>query len=193
MRTLLALLFAACPVASGQLVSFGFKGGVPLDDAYSRVRNFIPDLTQNTTTHRYLFGPALEVRLPLHLAIEADALYRSSEYGYSYTLLNTPFRIKNTVRNLEFPVLLKWYVLPGPLRPFVDGGVTYRHVYLTDKGVASSPDSAGGTVGLGLLFKAGPIRISPEIRYTRWGASPIIAPNFRSVRDQSDFLLSVHF
>ena len=193
MQVKLALFLVLCPAAFGQLFSIGLKSGVPLNDAYQKISNPFPDFSQTANTHRFIIGAQVEVHLPLRLAMEADALYRSSDYHYSYQLLNSPLSVSNTVRNLEFPVLLKWYVTPGVLRPFVEGGVTYRHIYLDNGNVTTSPDSKGGTVGAGVLFKLGPLKIAPEVRYTRWGSTAITAPGIVSSRDQSDFFLGFRF
>jgi len=51
----------------------------------------------------------------------------------------------------------------------------------------------GFVVGGGLAFQAGPLKFSPEVRYTRWAD-----PNFRSTNgafqsnlNQADFLLGI--
>ncbi len=164
-----------------------------MNDAYSSVSNPLAGFNQTSTeTHHYILGASVEVRLPARFAVEGDALYRTSNYSYSYAVLNSAFNIRETARNLEFPVLLKWYALPGPVRPFVEAGPTFRHVFLSN-GDASTPNTAGGTVGAGISFKLGPLKVAPEVRYTRWGSAAITAPSFVSVRNQSDFFLNFRF
>ena len=193
MRILLVLWLAICPAAAAQLLSFGLKSGFPLNDAYSQPSNLSGISAASTNTHRYVFGPALELHLPARFSVEASVLYRSSEYSYTKAILNGLVHSQNTVYNLEVPIVIKRELLSGPVRPFVDAGISFRHLFLSNQGISTSPDSRGGVIGAGLLFKAGPIRIAPELRYTRWGSSPIAAPTFESVRNQSDFLIAIKF
>jgi hypothetical protein len=56
--------------------------------------------------------------------------------------------------------------------------------------------SFGGTFGAGIETPLGRIRLTPEVRYTRWradsgaGESPF---DLRSNRNQVDFLISISF
>src|SRR5690242_13211330 len=72
------LMILGCWFISGpvhaQLVSIGVKGGIPLTDP----------IRYNDESRRYVVGPSIEFRLPLHLAVEVDALY--SRIGRSYSV-----------------------------------------------------------------------------------------------------------
>ena len=192
MHKVLPLLLVFSSVGLSQ-ISFGVKGGIPLNDAYYDYKSLLNSGTAtNPTTQRFLVGPTLEVHLPLRFSFEADALYRRSGFDYSRT--TTSAAVHDVVRNLEFPLLVKWEVTPGPIRPFVDAGVSFRHVFLSDNlGLTTKPNTTGGVLGAGITLKAGPVRISPEIRYTRWGSTALELPSFRSVRNQGDFLLGFTF
>jgi len=50
-------------------------------------------------------------------------------------------------------------------------------------------------VGGGLLLKAGPLRLEPELRYTHWSseAVPRNSGLIESVANQADFLLGISF
>jgi hypothetical protein len=173
--------------------SFGVKAGIPLNDAYYDYKSLVRYGTAtNPTTQRFLIGPTLEVHLPGRFSIEADAIYRRSSFDYS--LANANASIHDVARNLEFPLLAKWEITPGPIRPFVDGGVSFRHIFLDrDPGFLTNPTTTGGVLGAGITLKAGRVRISPEIRYTRWGSTALDLPSFRSVRNQGDFMVGFTF
>ena len=70
-----------CAVAPGysQLLSFGVKAGVPLNDALNGHSN--GGGLVSTSTDRWLIGPTIELHLPFRLSFEADALYRRRESG----------------------------------------------------------------------------------------------------------------
>ena len=73
------LLFLVTPVwLLTQPVSVGLKAGIPLNDALSVKPSGAIQYLEDT--HRYTIGPYIELRLPAHLAIEIDALYKSYEY-----------------------------------------------------------------------------------------------------------------
>jgi len=63
------LLIASCGLS--QPFSFGAKVGVPVTD-FVQVQSGTP---ATSTTNRYIAGASFEVRLPLSLGIEFDALY----------------------------------------------------------------------------------------------------------------------
>ena len=73
----------------------------------------------------------------------------------------------------EFPGVLKARLTEGLIRPYVEGGPTFR----------GSPNGLnvahyGITAGAGLEIGTKKlIRISPEIRYTRWGSDSLIEVN----------------
>ncbi len=104
--------------------------------------------------------------------------------------------------------------MPGPVRPFIDLGVSVRHlsgikqIRQTISGATlsqvqiSNPiefnkrNDVGLTGGFGIAFKMGPVRISPEFRYTRWGGENLRDPInalLRTNRNQGDFLLGLTF
>src|SRR5262249_49610474 len=102
----------------------------------------------------------------------------------------------------EFPV--------GRVQPFGDIGFALRRVSGTSHIVRTTPTATfpyqasdnslvgtwlnGFVVGGGLAFHSGPLKFSPEVRYTRWAA-----PNVQSVTpyafnlnsNQLDFLLGI--
>jgi len=164
-------LFVFSSAAFGQhLVSFGVKGGIGLTDAFSDTTN--TNSTANSAVRffsdskDYVVGPTVELKLPLGFSVEADALYRplslATQSGLSASTLTT---IGSTrVTTWEFPVLAK-FRLPIPLaKPYVDAGPSFRHVGQLGDHLSSAGFAVGGGVEFHLPF----VRVSPEIRYTRW-------------------------
>ncbi len=127
----------------------------------------------------------VELDLPKGLGVELDALYRRVGVGY-------PARGTTEFHDglWDFPVLAK-YRFPGVgFRPYVGGGWTYRKLNDLLREPASS--SNGGVVAAGIRLAFGPIRISPEFRYTRWPAKDF-QPEFRGRKNQFEFLVGLTF
>ncbi|MCC6368438.1 MAG: PorT family protein [Bryobacterales bacterium] len=197
--------------AGAQIVSVGVKGGVPITDALETFRG--NSAGYFTHTRRYTVGPTFELHLPARFSIEVDALYKRLGFDYSST---TPPVLSSTTRanSWEFPILGKFELLPGPIRPFLDAGVSIRNisgihqvrevvsgVTLNRVEISNPPEfnkatDVGFAFGAGIAFKIGPVRISPEFRYTRWGGENLrdpIGALLRTNRDQGDFLLGLTF
>jgi hypothetical protein len=197
-----ALFLCAALPASGQFLSFGVKAGVPLTSAFSTVDT--GHAAAVSYDRPYVVGPTAEVHLPFHLAFEVDALYRRNGFTYytSGSGFGTPFYIpptinRTSVNDWQFPFMGKYERKLGPLSPFVDGGVVYRHLS-AGKTVFLGPDNpnttgfgVGGGVGLHLLL----VRLTPELRYTHWFTPPFQNGNVavHSVTNQADFLLGISF
>jgi opacity protein-like surface antigen len=117
---------------------------------------------------------------------------------------------RTVANSWEFPATVKWEVIPGPIRPFVDAGASVRHIsgigqiqsvanVVTD--IDSAPEfnkrnDIGFVFGGGVAFKLGRVRISPEFRYVRWGSESFRDPVrslLRTSRNQGDFLLGFTF
>jgi hypothetical protein len=199
------------PVAAGwrRHLAVGVKGGWPfasafIADSYGRVSypsvscgDFssatcgISDATVEThrASHNYLVGPSVEVRLPLHLSIEGDALYSPLSLATLPSQWFTPSI--QTYSSWSFPVVGK-YRFPLPLaKPYLEAGPVFR--------TASSPidhylSKAGVTAGIGVEVTAWKFYLSPEVRFVRWGAdAPDAAPFYASHRNQAQFLLGLSF
>lgn len=203
-RRLGSVVLLLASAAFSQSLSVGLKGGVPLFDAFK-----ITDTTRYFSDKApYVIGPALELHLPLGLSAEADLLYRNLEYGSGTQVTNA----RTTGQVWELPFLVK-YRVPGVLvRPFVSAGLSYRRLARLKErsGLAGSPatvsvtdqppeltgrNGVGPTLGAGLELKVQRVRISSEIRYTRWGASGFKAAlgGFASQLNQADLLLGIAF
>ena len=144
----------------------------------------------------------MELHLPLHFSIEFDALYRGSQGTSSYPFNTAILPLSNTVatstvlfssnqktKAWDFPLLLKYRFLNGPVRPFLSGGYAWSHestnsfgtsTCLGGIGACNSPtffltpigsahyttERQGPVLATGVEFKANRLFISPEIRLT---------------------------
>jgi hypothetical protein len=194
--------------------SAGFPGGRGRSSHHGRLSEFRGNSAfYATNTKRYVVGPTVQFHFPPRLTLEIDGLYRRLGYQYQQITPTTVFR--STVANSwEFPALVKFDVLPGPIRPFVGAGASFRHISgieevqrtVTAGGlIAANFNNApefnkrndiGLVLGGGVTFKFGRVRISPEFRYTRWGSEAFRDPVralLNSNRNQGDFLLGLTF
>ena len=206
--TVLALAIA--PADAGEFASIGVRGGVPITDGFDVARG--STASYFTKTKRYVVGPTVEFHLPARFSLEVDALYR--RLGFHYEASGPVTYSKTVANSWEFPVLVKYEILPGPVRPFVDAGASFRHlsgvrqiretiagatldrVELNRFPEFNKRNDIGFTFGGGVAFKIGPVRIAPELRYTRWGGENFRDPVnalLRTNRNQGDFLLGFTF
>lgn len=198
-KLILLASLMVCPFAFGQhLLSFGVKGGVPLTDGLgSTVFGGIASvMTVSQASKNYVIGPMVELHLPFGLSVEADALYRPVDLttGTVFLPTNTLTKHSESISSMEFPILLKAHFLPIPVvKPYVAAGPTFRYVgskvpYLSNAGFA---------LGAGVDFKLLLIRLSPELRYSRWGHdSPSPLRNVSlppSNQNQVEFLIGLSF
>lgn len=213
MNRLALVVLLVASAAFSQSLSVGLKGGVPLFDAFK-----VADTTRYFSDKApYVIGPALEVHLPLGLSAEVDLLYRNLEYNSTIQVVSPPgpaqiLDAKTTGQVWELPLLAK-YRVPGVLvRPYLAAGLSYRRlahlkqrsaptgspatVSVTDQPPElTGRNGVGPTLGAGLELKVRRVRVSSEIRYTRWGASSFKAAlgGFATQLNQADILLGIAF
>ncbi|HMC61615.1 MAG TPA: hypothetical protein VKJ01_20655 [Candidatus Solibacter sp.] len=184
---ILALVFLSGHPAVAQWVAVGVKGGVRTTDDTSG--------SLASESKRYIVGPMAEIRLPLRLSFEVDALYRrfgftggaSSVFGSSIT--------RERANSWEFPMIVKYRLPVVPAHPFVGAGYAPRTIHGTDvssgrflSGISQNPPASiytyffnqrsdtsyslthGIVVLGGVNLGAGHVRFSPELRYVHWNA-----------------------
>jgi hypothetical protein len=175
-KLIAALILLGAPLAAQ--IHLGLKGGVPLTDVTEVVGS--GSILSNKPS-RWTFGPMAELDLPFGLGVEADILYR--RVGFENESGET------TSSLWDFPILAK-YRFPGVgARPYLGAGYSYRR--LNDLLRLSSSHNGYVFVG-GLRINAIAIKISPEVRYTRW-TNEDIQPGFRANRNQAEVLVGVTF
>jgi len=99
---------------------------------------------------------------------------------------------RENAKEWDFPLLLKYRVQAGTMHPFVDAGFEFAHAssdftssfsclagpntcsaagvgsYVTSQNsYSSSVNRKGPAAGVGMEFKFGKVKISPEVRYTK--------------------------
>lgn len=214
MRSLCLLLFAAS-AAFSQPISFGIKGGMPMTDFVDAASS--GRFTASSVTNRYIVGPTVELRLPFGLGVEADVLYRHFRYTSAGIVgigpNNTSLFTDTTSGAWEFPLLAKYRFKGKLVRPYVDAGVSWDKLSgltqavksvvnnVTTTSTTSNPFelhdnvSRGFVLGAGLDVKVLLLHISPEVRFTRWGARHFIDPAgiVNSKQNQAEFLVGFTF
>ena len=191
-------------------MSLGIKGGVPITDALNSAKGV--SSSYFTNTKRYLVGPTVEFHFPARFSIEVDALYK--RVGYQYEASGPTVTATTVANTWEFPLMGKFEILPGPVRPFIDfggsvrhlsgirqirqtiSGVTLNQVEINNPAEFNKRNDFGLVFGGGIAFKMGRVRISPEVRYTRWGGENFRDPVnslLRTNRNQGDFMLGITF
>jgi opacity protein-like surface antigen len=210
MRPLFLLLFGAA-AALAQPFSFGVKAGVPLTEFLNTAES--QQFAFNSTTNRYIVGPTAELHLPFGLGVEVDVLYRRFDYNGSGTLAGVVTSSSTTGNAWEFPLLAKYRFPTKIVHPYVDAGVAWdtlsgltqtitdtvlSHTSTTTTSTPAELNTTatrGFVMGGGLSVKVLVIHLSPEIRFTRWGAQHFIDPNglLHSNLNQGEFLLGITF
>jgi hypothetical protein len=209
---LIALIAIFClwpNMVSAQHISVGVEGGVPITDAFEK-DVVIPRGAYRFNTKRYVVGPTADVTLPLGLSFEADALYTRLDYDSTVMGVDTFTRSATKANSWEFPFLLKKGFSAATVKPYGDIGFALRHVGGTSHivntvfpnrvfSVTSTPPelihdwTQGFVIGGGLVFGAGRLRLSPELRYTRWFRENFRTPTgiFQSNLNEVDVLLGL--
>lgn len=188
------VLLATCFAGSGLAeesspIGIGVKGGVPLNDAFV-VRGQNP-VSYIADTHRYIVGPYVELRLPAGFGIELDALYQTYEYRQ---VVPAPVRDQNS-HDWQFPLVVKYKFLPGPVKPYLEAGAAFSHLSVHDVRELDDRNTWGLVVGGGLDIKAGPVHFTPEVRYTGWTSRHFDSPGtlLQSNRNVAAVMLGIGF
>ncbi len=137
---------------------------------------------------RFVIGPAVEWRMTPKIAVELDVIFQSADLigGVSSVSIfsASSWQIDTSIR--YFPVLAKYRFLTRSITPFaIAGGAirsfshagTLRLTTVSPGGLVGSTTSpiteahtdVGWAVGGGVEFKLNLLRISPELRYMRFG------------------------
>ena len=189
--SILIMSFGVCAFADegGSPIGIGIKGGVPLNDAFV-VREQNP-VSYIADTHRYTFGPYVELRLPAGFGVELDALYRTYEYRQ---VVPSPVLNRNS-HAWEFPLVIKKKFLPGPVKPYLEAGAAFSHLSIRDVRELDDRNTWGLVIGGGVDFKLGALHITPEIRYTGWTSRHFDSPGtlLQSNRNQAAVMLGIGF
>src|SRR5689334_22696217 len=148
--TTLASIFLSSCIVLGQPVTFGVKGGAlfthllvpPVSRRADATTGGFSNQSYATNTKPYTIGPVVEVRLPLRLAIEFDALYK--HFNYDHNTFHQGIFNDQTIRyqkvavgRWEFPLLVKYRPWKGQGRPFISGGPSVNYISGTHQQIES--------------------------------------------------------
>jgi hypothetical protein len=171
--------------ALGQL-HVGLRAGAPLAD----VTQIVGEPRWNNLPSHWVLGLMVDVDLPANLGIEFNTLYR--RVGYEGATVDPLPQVRWKVRDevWDFPLMAK-YRFPGAVvRPYVGAGWSFRKLNdLMRLGSGSSGVVLSGGFRANVLI----VKLSPELRYTRWTGGEDVPSGFRARKNQVEFLLGVTF
>lgn len=144
-----------------------------------------------SNSRRYVVGPKVEAGLPLHFAVEVDALYSRLGNTVYYPFIANEYTIRTIGNSWAFPALLKYRLPVRGVRPFLSAGIAPRWAsgatHLIHYGYLPSDISfSSGTwsahdyawvLGGGVEFRIWKLRAAPEMRYLRWRVPPVPSHN----------------
>jgi hypothetical protein len=200
MRSILLVFPLAVNSFAAGPILFGVRGGVPFnaaDTITSSLTNAV-----GAATRPFEVGPTLGVHLPLGFSVEGDALFHRQSLNFGLSTFNASLHSDSW----EFPVMLKFAPGHSLIAPVFGAGVTARHIndfsglsaipaFLLNNGSASS-NTVGFVAAAGVRFKMGPLNVTPEVRYTRWGGdsfSQSLLNLLPLTRNEASFLVGVTF
>ncbi len=176
--------FVSAGIACAQPIGAGLKIGVPFTDALQN-QSYPTVATLTASSNSYTLGPYVEVRLPWHFSIEADALYRGLHFNNVVA--------SASAGQWDFPVVAKYKFFKGPVKPYVEGGLDFSHISdIKNVVTASNPSNFGIALGAGVEIHALVLRISPEVRYTGMALKSFDGI-VNSNRNQLAFLVGIGF
>ena len=209
-RCAFLLMLGVAPDACSQSFYLGIKAGTPLSasTASAMIGGRGGAGLSTLNIRRSTIGPSFEIALPVGLRLEADALYKRldrTEHRFFNPVFGNISRL--AANTWEFPLLLKYSCEHGTFRPFVVAGGVFRRIHsfegstetfaggfqppysVTRYRVDEPLTQGGAAVGAGVrVLAAGPLKITPEIRYTRWTSL-----RFLPTRNRVEFLVGVGF
>jgi hypothetical protein len=185
--------FVLIGLSHAQPVVAGLKIGVPFTEAFQNQPGPTVVGVPTASSNSYTLGPYIEVRLPLNLSIEADALYRGLKFSAVLPSVMVLSSVSGTSGQWDFPIVAKYKFLKGPVRPYVEGGLDFSHISDIPNFVTANHNSNFGiALGAGVEIHALVLRISPEIRY-EGDALRSFTGLVNSNRNQLSFLVGIGF
>lgn len=186
--------FVLIGLAQAQPVGAGLKIGAPFNQMFQNQPNPNMDVgVPSASSNSYTIGGYVEVRLPLNLSIEGDALYRGFKFSAVLPSPQVLSAVSGSGGQWDFPIVAKYKFLKGPVRPYVEGGLDFSHLSDIPNFVTANHNSNFGiALGAGVEVHALVLRISPEIRY-EGDALRSFTGFVNSNRNQLAFLVGIGF
>jgi hypothetical protein len=173
------ILLMPCAIARSQSVSYGLRVGMPLNNLATADANRI------AATGRYTVGPSMCIAMPRGFGLDVDLLYKRLDLGVA----SNAARI--TSHRLELVPLLRYVLTTAPIHPFVHAGISFNWILGRGGGSNACTDNVaedkgyycmegnmvaqlrhshthGFVLGTGLDFQLRALRLTPELRFTRW-------------------------
>lgn len=171
--------------AYGRKVWLGLIAGVPITNDFPPVSPGMPMYTgesKRVADFRSVAGVMAEVELTRNVSVAVNGLYRRLHFD------NRP----EVVVTWQLPILAKFTFGNGPLRPFVEGGPSFR---ITGNLNNTDPGHYGLTAAIGAETRWRWLRLTPTVRYTRWSGdnSAGVEPQAFTKRDQVELLFGFSF
>jgi hypothetical protein len=143
-----------------------------------------------STSKDYLIGPAVQWNFSRSFAVEANGIFRELHFGRAAVQSNGLLGSVSPapVVTWEFPLLAKYRFDLGHVRPFVEGGPSFR---TSGNRNGTNPSHYGLSGGVGLEMRAKALTFAPVLRYTRWGADEAQLGQPKSRRDQLELAIGV--
>jgi hypothetical protein len=199
------------PHLIAQKISFGAITGAQLTDDFRtlacpglQVSQIIPPprcpsvfgaaIIVSNASRRFIIGPKVTVDFSRSISLEVDALHREIRRHNTSTYLQcrpdqlpdctmpVPMTHSSTGTDFtwEFPVLGKYQMSGGRIKPFMEAGPSFRP--------AENREQTAVTAGAGFELPLRTMRLSPSLRYSRWGYNgKYVGAN----RDQLQFVLGI--
>src|SRR5262249_45121645 len=195
-RVSCVLAFGMASTAAAQPFSLGVIGGASLTEGFKGNIKRVPPpapVIAYSTPKRWIAGATVEARLPLHFAIELDALYHELEFTQAAVLPNGTLNSVSPapVVTWEFPVLAKIRFPLRVVKPFLVAGPAFRTAGNLN---GTSPSNHGIAAGLGTEVRFWRLCVAPQFRYLRWARDAKEPPFHASavtVPDQIQFLTAI--
>jgi hypothetical protein len=174
----LSILSLVAVAASAQTVSLGVQGGVPA----------LMPLEGGGSKVPFAIGPTVLVGFTPRLSLESGLLFhRLGDSNQTYALPESHGPLALGFDNwrgrvLEIPALVRFSLLGGDRtwQPFISGGASIRRTSVDFTGFspnATQPTkiksvewNVDPTVGAGVSFRSGRVRVEPQVRYSYWGS-----------------------
>jgi len=159
----------------GHRVSFGAAAGTDLTEDFPLTSyTSVNPLNGMSITNFFvpgprslIAGPMLELALPRGFAMEADALRRPMHTTIEATINGKKYTgAELTIGEWDFPVLAKYRFGARAVKPFLEGGPSFRL-----PGGQNGASHYGVTAGVGVQGQLRQLKIAPAFRYTRWAPS----------------------
>ncbi len=184
--------------AKAQKLSVGVVGGASVTDAFSTsfVSNSGPGTPVGSVSYSqskdWVLGATIEWRLTSTWSVEADGLFRTLHVARAAVFADGHLGSVSPapVITWEFPILAKYRLPGGRVRPFVEGGPSFRTAGNLN---GTNPSHFGVSCGVGVETHWLGLNFAPTLRYTRWArddpSGSFAPPTTR--RDQLELLVSV--